>query len=786
MLKRLIEVAIPLKEVSEQAAKEKRQLSSVHLWWARRPPAACRAVLFASLIPDPDDAECPDDFRKTVMDSLIHERFRPTGSTNGCAIEDTPRNRCLEFMKHLVKWENTTNPQIVEPARRLVLAAHAALYPADQAKVPAVLDPFAGGGVIPLEAIRLGCSIYAVDLNPVAHLIELATVVYPQTFGVPDSRPVPAYISDVEAVTEQKGRQTRLFHGVGDSVEDAELLRPRRSRITSAEYRRNPLAADVKYWGAQILESTRQRLQKFYPNSTPDSVPAAYLWARRIPCPNPQCRARIPLVRSLLVSKKRKTKVALRMHLDHQTKDARFEVVQGSEIDFDTKRGTIKSGKAECPFCAAVVSPDILIGAVKRHETDQQLIAVVTVKAKGRTKQYRNATESDLAAFKAAQEELIAVQSKLGSDIVPNETMPSDRPSPNSRGLSAVVRYGLSTFGDLFNPRQALSLVTFVSEIRTVAEFLKQVHGPEYARAVSTYLAFIADKQADQNSILNWWSADNEQLAHTFTRQALSMVWDYAEANPFSGASGSAGGSLNDVTRFPALQGPILGVGEIRVEQGSATALSLEDDSIDVVVTDPPYYDSVPYSDLSDFFYVWLKRSIGDLFPSMFRTPLTPKTHELVAYYGKGKRSIQKTPEWYEEGMQKALCEMRRVSRTDATACVMFAHKTTAAWESLISGLLKAGFTVTASWPIHTERAARILAIGTAALASSVTLVCRVRAIEAGTGLWDDVRKELQQVARERLDFFWQQGIRGADLFISGIGPALSVFGKYERVTKLS
>jgi adenine-specific DNA methylase len=204
------------------------------------------------------------------------------------------------------------------------------------------------------------------------------------------------------------------------------------------------------------------------------------------------------------------------------------------------------------------------------------------------------------------------------------------------------------------------------------------------------------------------------------------------------------------------------------------------------VISDPPYYDSVPYSDLSDFFYVWLKRSVGDLYPDQFRTPLTPKTQELIAYYGKGKRQVQKLPEWYESGMTAAFSEMHRVLTERGIACIMFAHKTTSAWESIITGLLKTGLQVTASWPFHTEMKTRMVAHNAAALASSVTLVCRKRAPIAGNGLWDDIRQELKTIAQERLEFFWSQGIRGADFFISAIGPALSVFGKYERVTKLS
>lgn len=262
------------------------------------------------------------------------------------------------------------------------------------------------------------------------------------------------------------------------------------------------------------------------------------------------------------------------------------------------------------------------------------------------------------------------------------------------------------------------------------------------------------------------------------------MVWDYAEGVPSSGRTCSWQNCLERT--FPILNDLRSVTTHAHVQRGSATSLPFETGTLHAVVVDPPYYDSVPYSDLSDFFFVWLKRALPDAFPDLFRTPLTPKSQEVIAYYGKGKRKIQKTPEWYEEKMRDAFAEMRRALSPEGIVSVMFAHKTTSAWESLIAGLMRSGLVVTASWPLHTEMATRLVARNTAALASSVTLVCRSRSGTSSSGLWDDVRQELKSVAQERLDFFWKQGIRGADFFISAIGPALSVFGKYEKVTKLS
>ena len=315
MLKRLIEVALPLKEVSEQSAREKSirhgHISTLHIWWARRPLAACRAVVFASLIPDPDDAECPTSFKQLVMDTLGSSQFkpsRPEPSPGAAApvevkpLADTPRNRCLEFIKHLVRWENSNEPEYIEPARKLIRAAHKILHPDSPSEMPKVLDPFAGGGAIPLEALRLGCVAHAIDINPVAHLIQLCTLVYPQKFGkpLPPDAPVPGYIRE----------NAELFVGKKSKANGKDLFGDDAVDVAEAEYRRNPLAADVKYWGNWVLEKARAELAEFYPPDPDGSVPIAYLWARTVKCPNPACAATVPLIRQTWLCKRKDRKVA--------------------------------------------------------------------------------------------------------------------------------------------------------------------------------------------------------------------------------------------------------------------------------------------------------------------------------------------------------------------------------------------------------------------------------------------------------------------------------------------
>jgi adenine-specific DNA methylase len=800
MLKRLIEVALPLKEVSEQSAREKSirhgHISTLHIWWARRPLAACRAVVFASLIPDPDDPECPEDFRRLIMELLKHERYRPRTNESSSMLNpvafavppDTPRNRCLEFIKHLVKWENSNKPEFIDPAKKLIAAAHKFLHPGADGDAPKVLDPFAGGGAIPLEALRLGCEAHAIDLNPVAHLIELCTVLYPQKFGQPDSRPVPDYIRRLIGHNRAKKKlaegPTLFRHENAAAVPEADGELIPNVEITEADYRRNPLAADVKYWGHWVLERTQRKVAQFYPPSSNGNVPVAYLWARTVKCPNPMCGATIPLIRQLWLCRKEKRKAALRLLVDAELKNCGFAIAEGKAIDFDANTGTMQHGKASCPLCSVVVDGRILRTESRAGRMGQQLMAVATSPTKQRGKVYRIATQTDDEAYQLAASSLEEAQRLYGKSIVPDEPMTPDRPSPNSRGLSGVVRYGLDRFGLLFNDRQAVALTTLVRSVREATEIVGRSSTSEYASAVGAYLAACLDWFADKSTTLTRWHNSGEKISGTFSRQALPMVWDYAEVNPGAGAGADFKSGL--VWALRALDRLSFTHSPAHVICTSATRLPFDPEALDAVVTDPPYYDAVPYSDLSDFFYVWLKRTVGDVFVDQFRTPLTPKNQELIAYYGQGKRRVQKVPEWYEAGMREAFAEMQRVLGKTGVVCVMFAHKTTAAWESVIAGLLRSGLVVTSSWPLNTEMKARMVARGAAALASSVTLICRKRASTSDTGLWDDVRVELQGVAKNCLEFFWSQGIRGADFFISAIGPALSVFGRYERVTKLS
>ncbi len=385
MLKRLIEVALPLKEVSEQSAREKSirhgHISTLHIWWARRPLAACRAAVFASLIPDPGDPECPESFRQLVMELLKSEQFRPRPSADvpsspaprpSSLTEDTPRNRCLEFIKHLVRWENSNNPEYIEPARKLIAAAHKFLHPDAEGDAPKVLDPFAGGGAIPLEALRLGCEAHAIDINPVAHLIELCTLVYPQKYGQPDSRPVPDYIKRLvahnRAKKKAKGEGRPLFdshesHESPVTAAEDEIIPD--VEITEAEYRKNPLAADVKYWGHWVLEKARQEVGRFYDPGKGQGVPVAFLWARTLKCPNPICGIELPLLQTKLIFAQDGTAKVLEIGDRDGALTVTHRLVR-EPADEDVA-GTLGRNSAVCPHCKAAIHKSDLEDIGNRH-----------------------------------------------------------------------------------------------------------------------------------------------------------------------------------------------------------------------------------------------------------------------------------------------------------------------------------------------------------------------------------------------------------------------------------
>ncbi|HEC33999.1 MAG TPA: DUF1156 domain-containing protein [Chloroflexi bacterium] len=783
--RRFIEETFPVKEVSVISAKEKNirhgHISTLHIWWARRPLAASRATAYAALVP-------------AVDDPLEWQRQR-------------------DFIVELSRWENSLNQTLLEKARRDILEAHARRLSAERGgpvtvedieagrvDPPRVLDPFAGGGAIPLEALRLGCETYASDYNPVAVLILKATLEYPQKFGRPGvgatlavaprtgARPAPAV-----APTPV---QARLF----DDDRDAELRTV------------NPLLEAVKKWGDWVLEEARKELARFYPpdphptpaasGGTPSplpivgrgegagergegSIPVGYIWARTIPCQNPACGAEIPLMRQFWLAKKAKKKVALCPEVaDGQVT---FRIVGDGYAPwpegFDPSVGTVSRAVATCPVCGAVVDANTTRRLFQEGKAGQWMVAVVLKHPERPGKTYRLATPADRAVYRQAEAALVGARRRLalewGMDPVPDEPTPEGKGRGAERAFS-VRNYGLNTWGSLFNARQQLALITFAEKVRQAHErMVAEGMGPDFAKAVATYLALVVSRMTDFENTLCEWHNTWEFTAHLFSRQAVPMKWDFAELNLLSPILTGTWRSMHrQILR--GVESVSIGSVPGSATQSSATQLPYSDAHFDAVLTDPPYYDNVPYSYLSDFFYVWLKRTVGHLYPDLFATPLTPKADEIVAYsHGEGGWEGGKA--FFEENLKQAFQEIHRVLKPGGVAVIVYAHKSTAGWETVINALLDSGLIVTGAWPLRTEMKARLRASESAALASSIYIVARKMARQP-TGFYNEVREELRRHLERKLQRLWEEGVGGADFFIAAIGSAIEVFGRYEQV----
>lgn len=768
--RRLIEDFLPIQAISAEASREKSvrkgHISTLHLWWARRPLVACRAAVYGALVPA--------------------SRFVPENGPDNKK-QSLGRANAAKFIERLCKYPG--NPTVIKEAQRHILEAHAERLTKETGKKvtvedieegraprPKVLDMFAGGGAIPLEALRLGCEAYALDLNPVAHIIQLCTLVYPQKYGKPDPN-----VSGMTGPKNVKGETT--WGGLAD---------------------------EVRYWGEWVLKKVKAEIGDLFPLiPDPDKpakellpevqgslfeketgqqklkvpgaylTPVAYLWTRTVRCKNPTCGASVPLVRQTWLCKKKDRYVALKMIAPKGEKKVRFEVVESATekgLGFDPTAFS-KGGNATCPFCGTVADSDYVKSEGKAGRMGQQMMAIVCTRPGRQGKIYLSADDypqfwPDDNAIRARIETLCR---RTGL------TLPSEPIVTDAKNSCWTYLYGLNTFGDLFTPRQMLCLLSFAAAVReAVGELERERVESERAKAVGTYLGVLVNRQADYNSTLCSWHTTGEKMGHTFGRQALPMVWDFAELAPFGGASGSPEGALDWIIGVAEAQTAV-GI-PATVTRGSATALPCPDGMFDAVITDPPYYDNVPYADISDFFYVWLKRTIGHLYPEHFATEGTPKKQEAVADAVRYGGSKEKAKQAYERMMAQSFAEANRVLKPGGQMTVVYAHKTTLGWATLVDALRKAGFTVTEAWPLDTEMKSRLRGMESAALASSIFLVARKREGTLTGSYEDEVRSELDKIVRERVDSLWKMGITGADLVIAAVGAGLRAFTRFARV----
>lgn len=713
--RKLIEVALPLEAINRESAREKSirhgHPSTLHLWWARRPLAACRAVLFASIVDDPSSH--PEEF--------------PTEDD-----QERERQRLFGLIEELVKWENTTNETVVEAAR-------AEIRKATGGDPPPVLDPFCGGGSIPLEAQRLGLEAHASDLNPVAVLITKALVQIPPMF---------AGQTPVNPNARARIGRDSLWSGAAGLTED------------------------VRYYGLWMRDEAVRRIGHLYPTATLSDGRAAtvvaWLWGRTVRCPNPACGAEMPLVRSFDLATAPGKERHLRPEVDSQARRVRFRVEHGKS----QQPGTVDRGGARCLVCGEVAPLAYIRNMSGERGLRKQLLALVA--------------QSDRARVYLDPD----IEHENRADAEP-AWGPEELVTTPSHDVDRLPMYGMRRWRDAFTSRQLATLATFSELIPAVRDRVLHDAGgaSAYADAVVTYLGLCTSKLCDYNSSLVVWSPGRDQAKSTFARQALAMVWDFAEVNPFAEGAGDFSVTLKGVTdvlsRLP-------GNAETVVEQLDAVQALPRVESA-VVCTDPPYYDNIGYADLSDFFYVWLRHSLSDVYPRLFSTLLTPKSQELIASPPRFDGDRNRAQQFFEDGLRQVFARLGAVESPDYPLTLFYAFKqaesqdgdvASTGWETMLTGLLDCGLSVTGTWPMRTERSGRSVSIGTAALASSVVLVCRPRPATATMATRREFAGALRRELPQALKQLQHGNIAPVDLAQAAIGPGMAIFSRYAKVVE--
>jgi putative DNA methylase len=735
--RKLIEVALPLEAINAESAREKSirhgHPSTLHLWWARRPLAACRAVLFASLVDDPSSR--PDEF--------------PTDEA-----QQAERQRLFRLIEQLVKWENSNNETVLAAARAEIMRSC-------DGDPPPVLDPFAGGGSIPLEAQRLGLEAHASDLNPVAVLINKALIEIPPKFaGRPPVHP--------EANAGRMASTT--WPGA------------------------TGLAEDVRRYGAWMRNEAESRIGHLYPKVTlppehggGEATVIAWLWARTVTCPNPACGAEMPLVRSFWLSKKKGKQAWVEPVVDRAAKRVGFEIRTGAGAPQD---GTVNRRGARCLVCESPVPFDHVRSEGRAGRMGERQMAIVAEGQRGRV--YLPPNEGHVHIADSAE-----------------PTWRPDSPLPHNPRDFKTPNYGMTTFADLFTPRQLVALTTFSDLVMEARErvladaiavgLLDDGTGIEaggfgataYADAVATYLGLGVSRLGDIDNAFCMWENTKTQVRHLFTKQAIPMLWDFAENNVFNGAAGDYAVSLGSLAKVLDAIGPVPNGDALQLD---ATA-AINGMSQPLISTDPPYYDNIGYADLSDFFYVWLRRSIGGIYARLTSTLLVPKAQELVASPYRFGGSRLEAQQFFETGLGKAFEQMRAAHDPRFPLTVYYAFKqsesdeddsatASTGWETMLEGLLMARFSVLGTWPMRSELSNRMIASGANALASSIVLVCRPRPEDAPIATRGEFVSALRSELPHALRLLQHGNIAPVDLAQAAIGPGMAVFSAYSKVVE--
>lgn len=820
--KKLIEIAMPIKEISAESVRDKSirhgHISTLHLWWARRPLPVCRAVIFASLVPDPLDPECPQAFCDAVQDLLANNPlYAPYPDIPYTSIydpmPDNLRNRLLMFIGKfspvcqknmlagkttpskdqvqegcLIKWESKNDPTVLRLARLLIWVAHnselrpeatytdltvefdeaskaitnaeTALYHTPnrhlaspevtakeaalqkaiekfQNRMPSVFDPFAGGGAIPLEAARLGCRSFGNDINPVAHIIEKGSVEFPQKYG----KPIIYTHEEFMALYGKEGIKLYTENFGGMPTGNVEIP--------------NRLSFDVEYYAKKLLAMTEAEVGHLYPADEKGNKPIAYYWARTATCSNPSCKAEVPLLKQFYLANTKSKKVYLNPII-HGT-DIQFEIKEGS-YDEKALPGWNNRGNMTCPCCGNITPVDQVKQQFINKSTSEKLLVRIFESKTGKEYKLANNIVYDFTENNKVE--------------YPSEIMPIHY----SQAFPSCT-WGFSKWGDIYSSRQLYMLSTF---IKNLSKLKSEINISEYHQALLTFLAIWFDRIAVANTSLGRWHISGEKLEHPFSRQAIAMVFDYPESNPFCNSSGSALNQLEWIIRYIESESnspfAALLANASSGEKGQFAAKTLT-----AVVTDPPYYDAIGYADCSDLFYVWMKRTLGDVYPINFATPQTPKAEECTALKHHHHNSEAEAKKHFENKLTAIFDAIEY--QTSEIVSIMFAHQSTEAWTTLCNSILGARMNITGSWPMDTELVNRSRGIGSAALESSVTVSCRPSE-RNGFESFKRVKRAIETKVTEEVNALYELGFRGADLLTACFGQAVSEFGKYETVEK--
>jgi putative DNA methylase len=728
--KKLIEVSLPLEAINREAAREKAirhgHPSTLHLWWARRPLVACRAVLFASLVDDP---------------SSLPEQF-PTE-----AEQNAERQRLFRIMEELVKWENSTNPRVLDAARAEIARSCGG-------NLPPIYDPFAGGGSIPLEAQRLGLEAYASDLNPVPVLINKALIELPPKFtGCPP-------VNLVSKTSLARSRSWKGAEGLGD---------------------------DIRHYGQWMREEAEKRIGHLYPSvKLPTErgggagTVIAWIWARTVASPNPAAKgAHVPLVRSFWLSTKPGKKAWVEPVIDATSAKYSFIVHMGAG---EPRAGTVGRTGGECILSGSPIGLDYIRKEAQAGRMKARLMAIVAEGDRSRV-------------YLSPLEDHESVAASAHPQNVPDTDLPKA-----ALGFR-VQNYGMTKHRHLFTDRQLVALTTFsdlVGEARN--KVLNDSGGDSsYADAVATYLAFSASKAVNYWSSVCKWHQKAEKLVSTFGLPVLPMAWDFTETNPFSDSSGNWSLGVEQAAKAVAAT-PAAGVG--RVSQGSAEALPSAPDRPALFSLDPPYYDNVPYADLSDCFYIWLRRSLASIYPDLLSTVLVPKTQELVAdpFRHGGKEAARR---FFEKGIGAVFSRLREFTDPRFPTTIYYAFKqeenedavddedgdtanaagrASTGWETFLQGLVDGGWQIDGTWPIRTEQAGGLRDHGRNSLASSIVLVCRARPDATPAVTRREFIAALKRELPSALRALQAGNIAPVDLAQAAIGPGMAVFSRASGV----